>query len=308
MNFDSALVTGASGFIGRVLVRKLIDRGVQVIALGRSSSRFPSGVETIRVERFEGQDLRPALCHQQFDALFHLAAFGVKPEDRDVRTMGAVNIAATGLLVEAAAKSSARTVVYAGSCSEYAAGVDGRLVDEDWRLTTTDLYGISKTAGGSWGKAVALKMGIAFSWIRIFGVYGPAEAPHRLISDIASRLRKNQIVSLSPAQQMRDLMFVDDVAEGLILAAEAAYQGHIGPYNLCTGQATAVGDVARMVARKMGKPESLLGFSMRPYRLGEPMWMVGRPDRFRALTGHSPSIGLEEGISRTIAAIEERIQ
>jgi UDP-glucose 4-epimerase len=104
---------------------------------------------------------------------------------------------------------------------------------------------------------------------------------------------------------MRDFMFVEDAARGLILAAEAALEGHVGPYNLCTGQPTTVKEVACAIAKKMGKPESLLAFSARPYRPGEPMWMVGRPDLFRSITGYAPAITLDAGIDRTIAAIKD---
>jgi len=304
MSFRSALVTGSGGFIGRALVRELLNRRVWVAALGRNSSTFPQGVIPVRTNSFSGSDLRAALSDQQFDVLFHLAAYGVSPDDHDVDTMQRINVAATGALVQVAAKSSARAVVYSGSCSEYGPGEHGRLIDEDWRLAQSGLYGASKVAAGFWGRAVAAQAGLAFSWIRLFGVYGPGEAPHRLVPDVVSRLCQNQIVSLTPGQQTRDFMFVDDAVEGLILAAEAALRGHIGPYNLCTGRPTTVKEVACTIARKLSKPESLLAFSALPYRSGEPMWMVGCPDRFRSVTGHLPAISLDEGIDRTIAAMK----
>src|SRR6202011_505837 len=165
MSFKSALVTGSGGFICRAVVGQLIDRGVRVTALGRNSSRFPSGVIPIRAESFSGADLRAALIHQDFDVLFNLAAYGVRPNDRDADSMQEVNVAAIGALVQAAAQSNARAVVYAGSCSEYEPGERGYLIDEDWRLATSGLYGASKIAGGFWGRAIAAESGLAFSWI-----------------------------------------------------------------------------------------------------------------------------------------------
>ena len=302
MTFCSALITGASGFIGRRLVNELLERRIRVIALGRASSVLPSGVTPIRTDAFNGPALRAVLSGQKFDVLFHLAAYGVRPDDRDPDMMQAINVAATGAFVEAAAQAGARAVVYAGSCSEYEPGENQRAIDEDSPLTTVGTYGASKVAGGLWGRALAKERGVSFSWIRLFGIYGPGEAPHRLIPDIVGRLQKDEIVSLTPGLQVRDLMFIDDAVRGLVLAAEAALEGYVGPFNLCTGHHVAVGDVARMIARQMGKPEKLLGFAKRPYRLGEPMWMVGRPDRFRSVTGHLPEISLDVGIGRTIAA------
>jgi UDP-glucose 4-epimerase len=305
MSFRSALITGAGGFIGQILVSHLLNRGVRVIALGRKSSSFPPGTIPIRTDSFSASDLGAALGDQDFDVLFHLAAYGVRPDDRNIETMLAINVTATGALVQLAAQSSARAIVYAGSCSEYEPGEHGHLINEDWRLAKGGLYGASKIAGGIWGRAVAAQAGLAFSWIRLFGIYGPGEAEHRLIPDVVGRLRKDQVVSLTPGQQVRDFMFVDDAAAGLILAAEAALEGYTGPYNLCTGQPTTVKEVACAIARKLDKPESLLAFSARPYRSGEPMWMVGCPDRFRSVTGHHPAISLDAGIDRTIAAIKD---
>jgi nucleoside-diphosphate-sugar epimerase len=305
MNFGSALVTGASGFIGRRLIRALADRAVRVMALTRGAVAFPPGVEVVQTTSFDTAALRSVLSDLEFDVLFHLAAYGVSPGDCDPNLMQAINVAATGALVELAAESKARAVVYAGSCSEYQPRETGRLIDEDWSVTTDNMYGASKFAGGLRGRAVATGKGLAFSWVRLFGVYGPGEAPHRLIPNIVSQLRRDQTVSLTPGKQMRDLTYVDDVVNGLILAVEAAQQGNIGPYNLCTGRPIAIEQVARLVASKMGKPETLLGFSMRPYRPGEPMWMVGCPDRFRSVTGYVPAIDLDEGVGRAIAAIKD---
>jgi nucleoside-diphosphate-sugar epimerase len=71
MSFRSALVTGSGGFIGRVLVHQLLNRGVRVIALGRTWSIFPPGVTPIRTESFSASDVRAVLRDQEFDALFH---------------------------------------------------------------------------------------------------------------------------------------------------------------------------------------------------------------------------------------------
>jgi UDP-glucose 4-epimerase len=303
MTFRSALISGASGFIGGALARALLNRGIRVGALARTNAIVPSGVTCFRTDNFAVPGLAAILKGQTFDLLYHLAAYGIKPGDRDPETMQAVNISATGALVELAAYLGTPAIVYAGSCSEYETGEDQSLIDEDRGFTTKGVYGASKVAGGFWGRALALEYGISFSWMRLFGVYGPGEASHRLIPEVVAKLRRDQMVELTPGYQQRDLMFIDDAVQGLILAGEAALDGHTGPYNLCIGHPIGIAEVARMVARQMGKPESLLGFGLRPYRPGEPMWMVGKPDRFCLLTGHRAVINLETGIARSIAAV-----
>ena len=301
MNFATACVTGASGFIGRALVHKLHASGCSVLAVGRTESALPDDVQQLRVDTFSPAALRTALDGRTFDILFHLAAYGVDPDDRDAETMQAVNVAATGALVEAAAECGARGVVYAGSCAEYAGREDP--IAEDAPLTTSNIYGASKAAGGMWGAALASRAGIPFCWLRLFGVYGPGEAPYRLIPYVIARLRRGKTVDLTPGAQLRDLMYIDDVITGLIHAAELTQKNSQGPFNLCTGAGVAIRDVALAVAMAVEQPPALLAFGARPYRLDEAMTIVGAPERFHRASGFVPSVGLAEGIRRTAATI-----
>jgi nucleoside-diphosphate-sugar epimerase len=302
MNFTTACVTGASGFIGRSLVDRLRARGCSVLAVGRTGSALPHDALHLRVDTFSTASLRTAMHGQSFDILFHLAAYGVTPEDRDAETMEAVNIAATGALVEAAAACGARGIVYVGSCAEYAGSNDA--ISEDAPLTTTNTYGASKAAGGIWGTALATRAGIPFCWVRLFGVYGPSEASYRLIPYVIARLRRGEVVDLTPGAQLRDFMYIDDAVTALIHAADVAVKKIPGPFNLCTGSAVAIRDVAKAVATAIDRPHALLAFGARPYRPDEAMSLVGAPGRFQAASGFLPSFGLEEGIRRMVAAIE----
>ena len=300
MNFTTACVTGASGFIGRALVDRLRASGCSVLAVGRAGSALPDDVQQLRVDTFSPTALRTALRGRSFDILFHLAAYGVDPEDRDADTMQAVNVAATGALVEAAAACGARGVVYAGSCAEYAGG-DEPIV-ENAPLTTTNIYGASKAAGGMWGAALAARAKLPFCWLRLFGVYGPGEAPYRLVPYVIARLGRSESVDLTPGAQLRDLMYIDDVVTGLMRAADMTQKSLPGPFNLCTGTAVAIRDVALAVAAAVKQPQTLLAFGARPYRPDEAMSIVGAPERFRQASGFAPAVGLAEGIRRMVAA------
>lgn len=302
MNFATACVTGASGFIGRALVDRLRASGCSVIAVGRMGSAMPHGALHLRVESFSPATLRAALRGQSFDILFHLAAYGVVPGDRDADTMLEINVAATGALVDAAATCGARGIVYTGSCAEYAAG-DGPL-QENASLTTTNVYGASKASGGIWGTALAARANIAFCWVRLFGVYGPGEAAYRLIPYIIARLRRGEVVDLTPGAQLRDFMYIDDVVTALIHAADLAQKDIPGPFNLCTGSGVAIRDVAIAVATAVERPQALLAFGARPYRTDEAMSIIGSSERFQTASGFVPSIGLDEGIRRMVAAVQ----
>ena len=280
---STALVTGAGGFVGRALAARLGGRGWRVIAAGRD----PAASTGVRI-----------------DLAFHCAAYGVNPADRDPAAMFAANVAAAGAWVEAAAAQGARAFVHVGSCSEYGGAANRRPIGEDAALAAADLYGASKAAGGLWARARAAALGLPFLWVRPFGIFGPGEAPHRLLPHLHARLRAGLKAELTPGEQMRDFLHIDDAAAGLAAAGEAALSGFAGECNLCSGRALSVRGFAEAAARAMGADTRLLEFGARGYRPGEPMWMVGDPARLAAATGFRPAVPVEDGIARAVAALD----
>ncbi len=123
-----------------------------------------------------------------------------------------------------------------------------------------------------------------------------------MIPALISRLRTNETVALSPGEQVRDFLYIDDAVTGIILAAEAALQGQYGPFNLCSGNPITVKEIALAVANAMGKPYSLLGFGGLNYRPDDIHWLVGSPDRLHRATGFRPQMPLLNGIEQMIAA------
>jgi len=118
-------------------------------------------------------------------------------------------------------------------------------------------------------------------------------------------LRARERVDLTPGHQWRDLLYIDDAVDGLLRAGETALQGlYDGAYNLCSGQPVTIRAVAEAVAREIHASEGQLGFGVRDYRPEEQMWMVGDPTRFLEVSGFRPRISLDEGIRRTVAALD----
>jgi nucleoside-diphosphate-sugar epimerase len=122
-----------------------------------------------------------------------------------------------------------------------------------------------------------------------------------LLPAIVAKLSRDEPVALSPGDQVRDLLYVDDVADGLIAAAEAALDGTTGPFNLCSGEPVSVKQVANAVADALDKPRRLLEFGAIPYRENETLWQVGNPERFRRATGFRPRTTWQAGIQRAVA-------
>ena len=239
------------------------------------------------------------------DVVFHCAAYGIRPQDRDPARMFETNIVGTGAWVEAAASMGARAFVYAGSCSEYGPVTKAERIRENHPLDASDLYGASKAAARTMGfAALARSLGLPFQWVRLFGVFGPGEAPHRLLPYVQNRLSRGERVDLTSGLQWRDLLHVEDAAKGLLRAAEIALEGRLGPFNLCTGEPVTVRAMAEEVARQMGAPADLLDFGARAHRADEQMWMVGDGSLLAHAGGFRHSIGLSDGVALTLRALD----
>jgi nucleoside-diphosphate-sugar epimerase len=302
----NVLVTGASGFIGAHLVERLLRQGSRVTVLARSSSVLPHGwrerVGVVACDDFGEKSLR-RLAQTPVDTVFHLAAYGVRPDHRDIGEMIAVNVEFPALLVRLCAEWQARMVM-AGTFSEYRSPSSQKPLTEDSPLAAGKLYGSSKAAGGLMASAIAVAGGTGFRLLRLFKVYGAGEAPHRLLPALVSGLGKGERVAISAGTQVLDFVYIDDVIEAMLRAdAHCRERGGVATWNVATGRAHSVKEFAEHVAAAMKADASLLGFGEIGMRKDDEPWFVGSPDLLRAELGWQPSTGLAEGIRAAVAAL-----
>jgi nucleoside-diphosphate-sugar epimerase len=106
---------------------------------------------------------------------------------------------------------------------------------------------------------------------------------------------------MTGGEQRRDLVYVGDVAEGFVRAATVP-EAVGGTFNLCTGQGTALYDVACSIVEHMGSPIAIQRGAL-PYREGEIWHLVGDNTRARTILGWEPRVTLEQGLVATIKAL-----
>lgn len=293
----SVLVTGGNGFIGRHLVRLLLREGFSVSLLQRSPDCADQRCELIHVDRLGPGEIKTALAGRRFDWLFHLAGYGVRPNERDPDLMFRINVDVTQALVDFASSWLPRAMVIAGSGSEYKLGNIDRPVTEDHALEPYKLYGASKAAGTLCAAALATAKHVPLAVCRIFGAYGPGEAKHRLLPALMRGMSTNERIPLSHGLQQRDFLYVDDVVDALLkVARELERNPQQIILNVATGRPISVRDFTELAATVLGIPPSRLGFGDIPMRPDETMLFSGDPSRLHALTGWTPTIGPSEGI------------
>jgi nucleoside-diphosphate-sugar epimerase len=307
MPVRKVLVTGASGFIGGHLVDRLLADGSAVTVLVRSETTLPKRwlgrITPVLCDDWNEHGLMRVLPAFGCDTVFHLAAYGVRPDNRDIGRMIQLNAEMPATLVRLCRQWQARLVI-SGTFSEYMKPASNDLVTELSPLELYKLYGSSKAAGSLLASAVAKDLDVGLRILRLFKVYGAGEAPHRLLPMLVAGLSRKQRVAMSPGTQVLDFVYVDDVIDALLRAADHVRdRGDVAIWNVATGQGHSVRHFAELVANAMKVDGSLLGFGEIPMRKDDEPWFVGSPELMQAQLGWRPRINLETGVGAAVAAL-----
>ncbi|MEG9437691.1 NAD(P)-dependent oxidoreductase [Edaphobacter sp. HDX4] len=300
------LVTGATGFIGSFLVRKLLADGHQVHAVIRnprpeSTWRIADKLSEIGVLT---ADLSKSDLHQVFpdlkpDAVFHLAWDGVGSATRDSPQQLVQNVNTTLQMLDFCRLTQCPVFVGLGSQAEY--GIATGALSEDSPCTPVTAYGVAKHAlsllVNKFGQVTATRV----LWFRLFSAYGPMDDPHHLIPLLVKMLLAGKAPSLTRCEQRWDYLYVTDAVDALVSAATSSATGI---FNLGSGNAQPLLETVES-ARDLVDPTLQIGFGDIPYRPDQVMHLEADITRLREATGWQPRVGLEEGLRATVAWYKE---
>ncbi len=304
----SCAVTGGCGFIGARLVRGLLEAGLRrVVVVDSLQQGDPTGVAEIgpAVERVRftlGTDPVPTLVSalQGCDYVVHLAALKHRAASDAPRALLAANVTGTWEVLSAAAQAGARKVVF--SSSLFAHGGRHAPAQEEGDPPRPDtLYGASKLAGEHLLRA----SGLPHLALRYFFVYGPGQHhgqgyPSVIVRNF-ERIRGGQAPPVyGDGGQVLDYVYVDDAVEATLRALEApAVEGVV---NIGSGEPTIIDALLSRMLRAAG---SSLEKEYLPADETAGTWRVANVDRARQILGWHPRTSLDEGLSRTWAALTE---
>ncbi|MET3713201.1 nucleoside-diphosphate-sugar epimerase [Sphingomonas trueperi] len=287
------LVTGSSGFVGRHVIDQLVARGVNVVA----SSRSPMGrhdVDHVAADLTQPGAATALIEKVQPTHLLHLAWNAVPGQFWNAADNLDWCAASLALLRSFHAVGGKRAVV-AGSCAEYDWTGAGQLDEALSPINPATLYGVAKDALRRMVLRDAEQHGHSVAWGRIFWLYGPGEAPGRLVSDVAVALRDGRTAAVSAGTQRRDFLHVSDVAGAFVAALHSEYRGI---FNVSSGTPVSIRDVVGCLSEAMERPEGV-HYGARPTQPGEPPLLYGTVDRLQREIGFRPIFGLRDGLAET---------
>lgn len=295
-------VTGAGGFIGANLVRRLIADGHEVCAIlrpGGSPARLPAvGATVARADMTDGGSLAKLLCQLRPETVYHLASTVWDGRTEPSAHQEAIVGGMTNVL-EACAAASPRRLVVTGSAAEYGAGIG---FDEDSPCRPETSLGRAKLEACRLALEQSSRLGLECIWLRLFTPYGPFEAPGRLVpSAIRAALGRQRLCLRSPRQE-RDFVAVADTVEAMARAAWAPLPG-TAILNLSSGEPTSAASLAQLVFRCAGA-EPAWGESEEGEETAGSETLAhssGLNRRARQWLGWSPRLDLEAGVGQAIA-------
>ena len=298
------LITGAEGFIGSHLARRLAGEGARISALvrpGADLSRLAGLEERIEIHPLDIRKAGPLArlaATSRPRLIFHLAAVtdpSRSPGGFD-RCM-AVNFIGPLNLLRALEKIEYDRLIAACTAEVY--GRNSAPFREDMLPDPVSPYSLSKAAATLLCRNWAAAYDCPVTVLRLFLVYGPGQGEGRFLPQLIESALAEKPFRMTPGEQTREYTYISDVVEGFIRAAERGPAGEV--VNLGSGEEISLRDLVRLTGEVLGR-KVVLDPDFLPYRKNEIRRFVGDHSRARRLLGWHPRIGLEEGIRRTIAA------
>jgi nucleoside-diphosphate-sugar epimerase len=292
------LLTGGTGFIGRHTIAPLTDAGFEVHAV---TSKIPVNSTDVdgkccwhSMNLLDPMQVKNLVSTVKPTHLLHFAWYNI-PGKCLVAEENFLWVQASLELLRHFREQGGERVVMAGSALEY-----------DWNygycsevLTPRNphtAYGVCKNALQEMLKAYAEITKLSSAWGRVFNVYGPYDHPKRLVSSVILSLLKDEPALCSHGNQLRDYLYVEDVANAFVKLLKSNVVGEI---NIASGNPIAVKEIVLKIAEKLGKSDLVkLGAILASAE--EPPLFAANVSRLSTEISFLPKYDLDKGLDEAI--------
>ena len=303
------LVTGATGFVGACLARRMAEQGHEVHVFARETSNrwrirdIADQLTEHAVDLTDEAGVQTAVSQIRPEAIFHLATYGGFADQRDTIAIVKANFMGTINLVRACERVGFNIFINTGSSSEY--GIKHEPMKETDLAEPLGDYGVSKLASTVFCQSEAAIKKLPIVTVRLFSPFGFWDDPKRLIPYVIQSLLKHEAPRLSTPNSVRDYIFIEDIVhfyQKLAAMPEVA----TGIYNAGAGRQTSIGEVVAAIRELLGSEIAPVWGAYPAPRVEPAVWLADTSKAARI--GWQAQTGLQEGLRRTIEWEKGRLQ
>lgn len=291
------IVTGANGFIGSSLIKKLVANGVSVVALDISFavSRMPESdlVKTIEVKLDNVNEMLEKIPAGEYDAFYHFAWQGVNGADKADPTVQLRNFQMTINCAMVAKALNCKKLLCAGTIAEQAIKSLPNLEKTSGGM----MYGIAKHCTHLMVENYCKNIGQNFVWMQFSNIYGPSNKTGNLVSYTIGELMKGNEATFGPAMQPYDFIYVEDLIEAVYRLGETETAENC--YFIGSGESRVLKDYLLEIGRAYGHVE-LIKIGVRPDDGIVYTWDMFDTGKLTQAIGNYVTKNFSEGIRYTL--------
>ena len=297
------ILTGASGFIGANLTRRLLQDRHEVHLLMRDGYlrwRIEDIIKDVHIYKInftDKQSVEKVVRKIRPEWIFHLAANGNYSWQNDLDQIIQTNFLGTVNLVEACLKIGFDTFVNTGSSSEYGFK-DYAPSEHDW-LDPNSYYAVTKASTTLFCRYTAQKYNVHIQTLRLYSVYGPYEDPGRLMPTLIIKGLNGHLPPLVNPNIARDFVYINDVIDAYYLAAMKPDKQFGAVYNVGTGAQTTLHSVIDVAQRVLNISEEPQWGSMKDRQWDTSIWIANNQE-IKSKLGWQPKYDFEQGFRKMV--------
>ncbi|MSO94533.1 MAG: SDR family NAD(P)-dependent oxidoreductase [Thermoleophilia bacterium] len=306
---EHAIVTGAAGFIGANIVRRLLEDGVEphlFIAPGSARWRLAEledHAPIVEVDVADHDGVATAVAKARADRVYHLAAHGGYSWQTDHQAILRANILGTSNMLEASLAQGFEVFVNTGSSSEY--GLKDHAPTEDEVVNPNSTYAVAKVAATMLCRQVAVRSGANVCTLRLYSTYGPWEEPRRLVPALAVEGLRGRLPPLVDSTIARDFVWVGDVVDAYLAAGHATHDEPGAIYNVGTGVQTTIAEAVE-VTRDVLAVEARPQWGSMPARAWDTSRWIADSSKIRDRLGWQATLDFRAGLAAYAHWLRER--
>ena len=249
------IVTGANGFIGSSLIKKLVEKNIYVEALDISfeKSRLPKSdfINEIETNLEDMDEVISNISKDSYDCFYHLAWRGVNGADKADPNIQIDNINMVLRCAKIAKELGVQKFLCAGTVAEQAVNSLSSLKNTSGGM----MYGSAKHCAHIMLETYCKNVGLDFVWMQFSNIYGPENKTGNLVSYTIDTLLNNQEALFGPAEQMYDFIYVNDLITAALLLGEKTTKHNC--YFIGSGAPRVLKDYLFEIGDLMGKADKI---------------------------------------------------